>query len=136
MVMVTHLENGRSVELRVNDRGPFVKERIIDVSYTAAKILGLWEKGTGWVRVEGLGPLIDSQQPYMLQVGSFTDEMNAERLAAELRRDFDDVYVATVETSTQKYYRVRVGHFETREEALGTADKLSRLGLKVLITNR
>ena len=46
MVMVTNLENGRSVELKVNDRGPFVKERIIDLSSAAAQILGMWEKGT------------------------------------------------------------------------------------------
>ena len=84
MVMVTNLENGRSVELKVNDRGPFVKERIIDLSYAAARILGMWEKGTASVKVEGLGPLIEPNQPFTLQVGSFTDEANAQKMAAQL----------------------------------------------------
>src|SRR4030042_6260231 len=56
MVMVTNLENGRSVELRVNDRGPFLKDRIIDLSYAAARIIGVWGKGTAFVKVEWIGP--------------------------------------------------------------------------------
>ena len=136
MVMVTNLENGRSVELKVNDRGPFVKERIIDLSYAAARILGMWEKGTASVKVEGLGPLIEPNQPFTLQVGSFTDEANAQMVAAQLRKDFENVYVATVETSTQKYHRVRIGQFETRDQALAMAEKLSQAGFKVLVTNR
>ena len=52
MVMVTNQENGRTVELRVNDRGPFLKDRIIDLSYAAARILGVWGKGTAFVKVE------------------------------------------------------------------------------------
>jgi rare lipoprotein A len=135
-VMVTNLENGRSVELKVNDRGPFVKERIIDLSYAAARILGMWEKGTASVKVEGLGPLIQPNQPFTLQVGSFTDEANAQKIAAQLRQDFENVYVATVETSTQKYHRVRIGQFETRDQALAMAEKLSQVGFKVLVTNR
>jgi rare lipoprotein A len=136
LVMVTNLENGRSVELRVNDRGPFVKNRLIDLSYAAAQILGVWEKGTAPVKVEGLGPLIDPNQPFTLQVGSFTDESKARKMAAQLRDGFDEVYVAAVETSTQTYYRVRIGQFETREQALALAEKLSQQGLKVLVTNR
>ena len=135
-VMVTNLENGRSVELKVNDRGPFMKERIIDLSYAAARILGMWEKGTASVKVEGLGPLIEPNQPYTLQVGSFTDEANAQKVAAQLRKDFENVYVATMETSTQKYHRVRIGQFETRDQALAMAEKLSQVGFKVLVTNR
>jgi rare lipoprotein A len=135
-VMVTNLENGRSVELKVNDRGPFVKERIIDLSYAAARILGMWEKGTASVKVEGLGPLIEPNQPFTLQVGSFTDEANAQKVAAQLRKDFENVYVATMETSTQKYHRVRIGQFETRDQALAMAEKLSQVGFKVLVTNR
>jgi rare lipoprotein A len=135
-VMVTNLENGKSVELKVNDRGPFVKERIIDLSYAAAQILGMHEKGTAQVKVEVIGPLIEEIQPFTLQVGSFVDEGNAQRLADQLRQSFDNVYVTTLETLTQKYYRVRVGQFETKESALSTAEKLSQMGLKVLVTSR
>jgi rare lipoprotein A len=136
LVIVTNLENGRSVELKVTDRGPFVKERIIDLSYAAARIVGMWEKGTALVRVEGLGPLIELNQPFMLQVGSFADEANAQRMAAQLRNQFDNVSVATMETPTQKYHRVRIGPFETREKATIMAERVSQAGFNVLVTNR
>jgi rare lipoprotein A len=135
-VMVTNLENGRSIELKVNDRGPFVKERIIDLSYAAAQILGIWEKGTAFVKVEAFGPLVEEVQRFTVQVGSFIDEANAQELADQLRKGFENVYVATVETLTQKYHRVRVGQFETKELALNVAEKLSQMGFKVLVTNR
>jgi rare lipoprotein A len=136
LVMVTNLENGKSAELKVNDRGPFVKERIIDLSYAGAQILGIYEKGTANVKVEVIGPLIEQVQRFTLQVGSFVDEANAQRLADQLRKNFDNVYVTTIETLTQKYHRVRVGQFETRESALSTAEKLSEMGFKVLVTSR
>jgi rare lipoprotein A len=135
-VIVTNMENGRSLELKVNDRGPFVKGRIIDLSYAAAKILGMWEKGTALVKVEVVGPLIEQIQQFTLQVGSFVDENNARKLADELRKSFENVYVTTVETLTQKYHRVRVGQFETKESALIIAHKLSQMGFKVLVTSR
>jgi peptidoglycan lytic transglycosylase len=136
VVMVTNIENGRSLELKVNDRGPFVKERILDVSYAAAQMLGMWEKGTAPVKVEVISPGIELVQRFTLQVGSFADETNAQKLAEQLRKSFENVYIATVETLTQKYHRVRVGQFETRESALVMAEKLSQLGLKVLVTSR
>jgi len=123
IVIVTNLENGKSLELKVNDRGPFAKDRIIDLSYAAASILGVYEKGTAWVKVETIGPWIDEAQRLTLQVASFTDETNAQRLAEQLRRNFDNVYVATVETSTQKYHRVRVGQFEERDACLADGGK-------------
>jgi rare lipoprotein A len=136
VVMVTNLENGRSLELKVNDRGPFVKERILDVSYAAAQMLGMWEKGTAPVKVEVLSLATEPVVRFTLQVGSFTDETNAQRLADQLRKSFENVYVATVETLTQKYHRVRVGQFDTREAALVIAEKLSQMGFKVLVTSR
>jgi len=136
MVMVTNLENEKSVELKVNDRGPFVKERIIDLSYAAARMIGIWEKGTAQVKVEVIGPVIEQVQRFTLQVGSFTEEIRAQRLADQLRKSVENVYVATVETSTQKYHRVRIGQFETRESALPLAEKLSRMGFSVLVTSR
>jgi rare lipoprotein A len=136
MVIVTHMENGKSVELKVNDRGPFVKDRIIDLSYAAAQIIGMYEKGTAYVKVETIGPVVEQVERFTLQIGSFADEGNAQRLAEQLRKSFDNVHVATMETLTQKYHRVRIGQFETREEALGTAEKLSQMGFKVLVTSR
>lgn len=135
-VMVTNLENGRSLELKVNDRGPFVKERIIDVSYAAAQMLGMWGKGTAPVKVEVVNLAIEPVLRFALQVGSFTDETNAQRLAEQLRKSFENVYVAAAETLTEKYYRVRVGQFDTRDAALVIAEKLSQMGFKVLVTSR
>lgn len=136
-VIVTNLENGRSVELKVNDRGPFVKERIIDVSYAAARILGMWGKGTAYVKVEWVGPpLVERVERFHLQVGSFSEEFRARDLADQLKRNFENVYVATVETQTQKYHRVRIGPFETKEATLPVAERLSQLGFNVLVTNR
>ncbi|PIV24086.1 MAG: septal ring lytic transglycosylase RlpA family lipoprotein [Deltaproteobacteria bacterium CG03_land_8_20_14_0_80_45_14] len=136
VLMVTNLENGRSLELKVNDRGPFVKERILDVSYAAAQMLGMWEKGTALVKVEVISPGVEPVQRFTLQVGSFADETNAQKLAEQLRKSFENVYVTIVETLTQKYHRVRVGQFETRESALPIAEKLSQMGFKVLVTSR
>ena len=136
IVMVTNLENGRSLELKVNDRGPFVKERILDVSYAASQMLGMWEKGTALVKVEVLVPGIEPVQRFTLQVGSFADENNAQQLVEQLRKNFENVHMTTVETPTQKYHRVRVGQFETKDSALILAEKLSQLGFKVLVTSR
>jgi rare lipoprotein A len=136
MVMVTNLENGSSLELKVNDRGPFVKDRIIDVSYAAARMLGMWEKGTASVKVEVIGSAPELVQRFTLQVGSFVDETNAQRLAEQLRKNFDNVSVTTLETQTQKYHRVRVGQFDTRESALITAERLSQMGFNVMVTSR
>ncbi len=135
-VIVTNLENGKSLELKVNDRGPFVKERIIDLSYSAAKILGIWEKGTAFVKVETVGPWIEEVPRITLQVGSFTDEAKAQRLAEQLRKGFENVHVTRVETSVQTYYRVRIGPFETRESARSMAEQLSQMGYQVLVTSR
>jgi len=136
MVMVTNLENGKSLELKVNDRGPFVKDRIIDVSYAAAQMLGMWEKGTASVKVEVIGSAPELVQRFTLQVGSFVDENNAQRLAEQLRKDFDNVAITTLETQTQKYHRVRVGQFDTRDSALVMARKLAQMGFNVMVTSR
>ena len=136
MVMVTNLENGRSVELKVNDRGPFVKGRIIDLSYAAARMLGMHEQGTAAVRVEVIGTAVQPTQPFSVQVGSFVNETNARNLAEQLRKDFDNVQITIMETPTQKYHRVRVGQFDTRESAMVTAERLSQMGFKVLVTDQ
>lgn len=136
MVVVTNLENGRALELKVNDRGPFVKDRIIDLSYAAAKILGIYEKGTAFVKVETVGPFIEEIPRYTLQIGSFSDEERAKQMVEELRKDFKNIHMSIMETSTQRYHRVRIGPFDSKEEALPQAEKLSKMGFQVLVTSR
>jgi rare lipoprotein A len=138
-VMVTNLENHRSVEVIINDRGPFVEGRIIDLSYVAARVIGMTEKGTALVEVVALdGSEIPPEKPpiYTVQVGSFSDRENAERLLSLLGKQFSGVYMTMLETGNGTYYRVRIGRFARREAAYGMAERLVSLGYAVLITCR
>lgn len=85
-VTVRNLDNGRSVEVRVNDRGPFARGRIIDLSRAAARAIGMLGTGTARVRLTlaGRSPLESCSE---VQVGAFADESNAEGLARRLRRE-------------------------------------------------
>lgn len=85
-VRVTHLDNGRSVLVRVNDRGPFVEDRVIDLSRAAASRLDMMGKGTARVRVQSLGgvtqssPSGDIKGEFYIQVGAFGQKENARKL--------------------------------------------------------
>ncbi len=85
-VAVTNLRNGRRVVVRVNDRGPFHSDRLIDLSYAAAVKLGIDKSGTAPVEVRALSPQGDAGRSWLLQVGAFTARVNAERLLQRLRR--------------------------------------------------
>ncbi len=134
-VSVTNLQNGREVEVRINDRGPFVKSRAIDLSYAAARSLGMVGPGTVPVRIEVLGeaPPQLVAAAYTIQVGSFQDRDNAMRLKGTLAKRFDGVYVATLDGPAARYYRVRVGRFARREEAVRFARSVTPLGLSAII---
>lgn len=121
---VTNLDNGRSTVVRVNDRGPFVRSRIIDLSYSAANELGVVEPGTANVHIEALGyqdktpagstphytqPDSYDIGPFMVQVGAFTVKENAARLAARLRSQYGSSSVVEGWVNGRKFYRVRVG---------------------------
>jgi peptidoglycan lytic transglycosylase len=134
-VIVTNLDNGRAVEVRINDRGPFVKDRSIDLSYAAARTLGMIGPGTAPVRIEVLGgnPTRLASAAYTVQVGSFTDRNNALRLKATLAKHFDRVYVAPLTGQGGSYYRVRVGRFDRREKAVEFARGVTPLGVPAII---
>jgi rare lipoprotein A len=137
-VMVTNLVNGKAVMVRINDRGPFVEGRAIDLSYSAARQLDMIEEGLTRVRIEpvdGSPPhLLTAGGPYSVQVASFADPSNAKRLLVHLRQSYPGVHITTVRTPTATYYRVRMGTFTTREEALAVAMRLTRQGYTPLIT--
>lgn len=138
-VMVTNLENHRSVLVKINDRGPFVKGRIIDLSYAAARVIGIVEKGTARVKVVAFSlkePPRRGAPVYAVQVGSFSEKENAEQLLRELKRVFDEAYMTILETTGGNYYRVRVGRFGSKDKAYRMAEKLVSLGYSVLITSR
>ncbi|HKQ33044.1 MAG TPA: septal ring lytic transglycosylase RlpA family protein [Thermodesulfobacteriota bacterium] len=129
VVRVTNLENGRDVIVKINDRGPFVGGRVIDLSYTAAKSIGMVEKGTVEVKVEVISTPSTRDgsyfQPlYTVQVASFSDKGNALILKRELDGDYDDVRIESVDVSGDSYWRVRVGRFEDKQDADNTASRL------------
>jgi rare lipoprotein A len=134
LVEVTNLQNGRTVTVRINDRGPFVKGRIIDLSLAAARLLDLVGPGTAPVSLEVVREAVlpPGAARFSLQLGAFTVRENAERLAAELRRDFPEVAIEMLQTPAQVYFRVRIPA-RTPEQARDLALRLSARGYDVLL---
>jgi rare lipoprotein A len=134
-VEVTSLSNARSLTVRINDRGPFVEGRIIDLSYAAASILGIVGPGVAPVRVRLFQPPPTGSGPvrYAIQVASFTSESSARALKAELDRKVSGVHIVKASIGGEMYYRVRVGNFPSRAETQPTAERLASLGYRVLI---
>ena len=132
--MVTNLQNGRSVTVRINDRGPFVGDRIIDLSYAAALQLDMLGPGVVKVRIEVLPALSPdpSEQRFSVQVGSFIIKSNARALKESRQERYAHVYVSTFRTSRQTYYRVRV-RADSLEGARSLARRLLEEGYTVLV---
>jgi rare lipoprotein A len=143
VILVTNLENNRQVKVTVNDRGPFVKGRIIDLSYAAFKKLERVEKGTARVRLEKLGRDLKyvryikvedkGDGDYVVQLGAFSEERNAARLKRALGWKYPGVYVTKAKVSGKTYYRVRVGKFKTRKKAYKLAKALADEGYEIVI---
>jgi rare lipoprotein A len=134
-VAVTNLENDRVVEVRINDRGPFVKGRTIDLSYAAAWMLDIIEPGTAPVRIELVGDesSVFPRARYEVQVGAFADRQHAVELRKQLLSRFGNVHLTTRETPGGTYCRVRIGPYEQREEAVSTARAVLAMGLPALV---
>jgi peptidoglycan lytic transglycosylase len=130
-LLVTNRNTSQSAEVRVNDRGPFVEGRILDVSYAAARLLGAVGPGTIPVRVRVLSLPARSSSgdgPYTVQIGSFTTRARAEALR-------DAVSGATITESTvagESTYRVRVGAYPDRSQAAAARDLTAR-GYRALV---
>ncbi|MEW5976192.1 MAG: septal ring lytic transglycosylase RlpA family protein [Acidobacteriota bacterium] len=116
LVRVNNLENGKVAQVRINDRGPFVRDRIIDLSYAAAKEIDMIGAGTARVRLEILRA-VNNPFPLAIQVGSFHDAENAEKLRVEIERAIRPVMVRRVELAEGVYYRVIAGEFQQPAEA-------------------
>ncbi|MFP4314730.1 MAG: septal ring lytic transglycosylase RlpA family protein [Desulfovibrionales bacterium] len=117
-VRVTNLENGRVVDLRINDRGPFAKNRIIDLSYAAAQKLGIVDKGTARVRVQSLSHVPeDIPGRFYIQTGSFLEQDNALRLRRELLSSYPGSRVVEVKINGKRFWRVQAGLFQGYKSA-------------------
>lgn len=132
---VTNLENGRSVTVKINDRGPFIDDRIIDLSYGSAGAIDMVETGLAPVEIEVLkwGERISD---FTIQVGSFAIQENAIRLKNRLEQKYADVYIVPYDKDDMKFYRVRVGIMKDIKEAEQLAGELSATGLVTFITRK
>jgi rare lipoprotein A len=154
LVRVTNRENGRFVIVRVNDRGPFAKKRLIDLSYAAARALGFAEKGTVRVRVQAIssrpkqqwesavasipsspsrpsGPRqSDSGGVMYVQLGAFSSASNAERLKDALANDYPAVRILKSGEMNPVLYRVRIGPFADASQIEQTVVSLRNQGYR------
>ena len=147
-VEVTNLANGRKVIVKVNDRGPFLHNRIIDLSYMAALKLGITAEGTGLVEVRAIDPAAPTKQVSVdkngsagdngatdlyLQVGAFTDRENAERLSQRVVSLNPGAAIRVSEGASEKgnspIYRVRIGPLPSLEDVDRLTRKLMNIGV-------
>ncbi|MGH9322725.1 MAG: septal ring lytic transglycosylase RlpA family protein [Vicinamibacteria bacterium] len=130
LVRVTDVETGRSVEVIVNDRGPHVAGRIIDLSYAAAREIDLVNRGVARVRLHVLGlegPL--AARRWRVQLGSFEDAERARELSILVQAEgYSPVVVSQFQEGGAVYHRVWVGEFLERNGAESLARELSREG--------
>jgi rare lipoprotein A len=159
-VRVTSLQNGRSVVVRVNDRGPFHSDRLIDLSYVAAWKLGIIGEGSGMVEVEAILPGVSEarvqparavasparQDPVtapapasgvFLQLGAFGSRDNAEDFLGKMRVELGDLAVSQQIFVIGDLYRVQAGPYADRAAAATDAMRISdRLGVKPVVVVR
>ena len=128
-VKIHDLENGFDVDVRINDRGPFVEGRIIDLSYAAAQAMHM--SGIAPVRLEILGFGEGGLVPgiFAVQVGAFRNPDNAERLKKSIESQFGPVIIQGFDRGDGLFYRVRVGHESTEDAARSLAQSLRRANL-------
>jgi rare lipoprotein A len=181
-IMVTSLTNGRAVEVRVNDRGPFVGGRVVDLSYAAASVIGMIGPGVMPVRLEVLDAPVQvaSRQPtpmpaparrseqapeprrpepadrapepepaptlalarsdepsgsYAVLVATLSDAGRAEHLRSRIAIKFSDAHVSRLDVGADRYYRVRIGPYPSRDAALARATLVNRFGYPAVITD-
>jgi len=143
-VTVSNLENNKKINVRINDRGPFIKGRIIDLSYAAAKKIGIVGPGTARVKIVALGyarqnrakiksgpefiPVDYYNGNFTLQIGAFSDVNNAEKLKKELEPIYRNIHITLVDAGDKSLYRVRAGKCTTLEQAAKYEDILIQHG--------
>ncbi len=140
-VRVQNRNNGNETVVRVNDRGPFVKGRILDLSYAAAQKLGVVQSGTAPVRIEALGyrardeggqeiysPVDYDAGTYTVQTGSFTVYANAERLAAAMKQNFGFSDIRKTQVNGETFFRVYAGRYASLKIAEAARERFEQSG--------
>lgn len=148
MLKVINLENNRSTIVRVNDRGPFCRERIIDLSHSAAIEIGMTRNGTAPVEITALGrdedvichltgkakTAIYYTGKFTVQAGCFGDRANAERIKASLDAIVSGAQIAPLDRDGKTLYRVRVGRFASLKQAQEVEQRLVENGFTNIYT--
>ncbi|HEX9942850.1 MAG TPA: septal ring lytic transglycosylase RlpA family protein [Thermoanaerobaculia bacterium] len=129
-VGVRNTRTGREVVVRVNDRGPFSRNRIIDLSYAAAREVGVVGPGTASVELY-LVPAAGAPPRYTVQVGAFSE---AERAAA-LHREVVRIYPEVVVDSDGTWNRVQIGAFDSRDQAEALRRELAAIGMPSVVVS-
>jgi rare lipoprotein A len=149
-VRVHNLDNGRTIIVKVNDRGPFHVDRVIDLSFAAAKRMGMIAKGTANVEIEAIDPrhpnascdapqanikkATGKAQPY-LQFGAYGTKNTADKLANRLVPHSEDgVYVRESQANNNPLYKVQVGPFTDAAAANTAMIKFKQLGFNGVFT--
>jgi rare lipoprotein A len=141
-VRVYNTKNSKETIVRVNDRGPFVKGRIIDLSYAAAKKLGVDVAGTAFVKIEALGyqqdkasgktgykePATYDRGNFTVQVGAFKEQVNAERLSRDMKTLYGLSEVRQTNVNGERFFRVYVGKYSSLLAAEQAEEKLGESG--------
>ena len=134
VVRVTNQTNGKSTTVRITDRGPFVDNRIIDLSYAAAREIESIGPGVVPVRLEILSAIDPTAGFFTVQIGAFRERANAERLRDRLSSTYSPVAIQSFESPNGSYYRVHVGKVSGEDAAKRLGEQLhEREGVKPLI---
>ncbi len=135
IVEVFCFETQKSVKVKINDRGPFLPKRIIDLSYIAAKDLGIINKGLARVRIRAYGSfdeIKEEKKEIIIQVGAFLKEENARNLKEKLKKSYSNVFTERF----NEFIRVLIGPFSSEKEVENYYEKLKEEGFSPIIRQR
>lgn len=138
IALVENLSNGKKVRVRINDRGPFVGDRIIDLSYRAARKIAMVSSGTAKVKVTFLGDYdparTDHQMKYYIQVASFRQRQNAIKLKGEIEKLHNQTFVHRTDLRGRPIFRVCVGPIEKPDDMIRLRDEIRDIGYSPMLT--
>ena len=126
VAVIRSTSTGRQVTVRINDRGPFAKGRVLDLSFAGAQALGMIGQGTDQIelRVVGFQGRMSDMGFLRVQIGSFAEQQNALKLLQQAKRVYSGGRIQTVDLPDGRRYRVQVGEFATESQAESAANRL------------
>lgn len=128
IAVVRSLTSGRQVTVRINDRGPFARGRVLDLSLAGAQAIGMTGNGTDQIelKVIGYSPRPEGMGVLRVQVGAFADLENARVLFAQVRSEVQGGRILQVDLAEGRRYRVQAGQFMTEADAQAASARLDR----------